>query len=307
MSYHYRDHYPDADRDADEALKALRKIVPLERKAKSPKDKASLRRQRLDLERALLDADCYSYSWEAEENITKYAQQVLKGRFPAGEELLLRLVDPQDDNGPTTIAEYAIKAVKGRWKEGEECIAADVEAWEKYLTFLRKVDKKALLEACKSRDVFAMWYAEEVAKGEWKPGEKAILEGKDWCSYYYARCMGRRWEPGEKKILKCKDPSTCFDYADCVIKGRWPEAEKIILKNLKIAMDYAVDVVEGRWPEAEEVFIKDPEFCYEYARRVIEGRLPDPMHQAMVMHSFSDPGNVWVKKYLKTKKYTRVA
>lgn len=307
MNYHYRDHYPDADGDADEAMKALRKIVPLERGASSPKTKASLARQRRNLERVLLDADCYTFSWEVEDCIKKYAQNILKGRFPAGEELLLKLVDPQDDYGPLGIVQYAIKAVKGRWKEAEEIIAEDVEAWDKYLYFLRRTDKKALVAACKSRDVFAMWYAESVAKGEWKPGEKAILEGKDWCSYYYAKAMGRRWEPGEQKILKVKDPATCFDYAKNVIQGRWLEAERVIVKDKEFAMQYAVSIVKGRWEDGEDVIIKDPELCYLYAKDVIRGRLPDKMHNAMVMYSFSDPSNKWVKKYLGAKKYNPAA
>lgn len=259
--------------NAKEALKILRKVVPAERAAKSPRIKAELRKQRVSLEGVLVNAK--SSAWD----ITNYAQQVLKGRFPAGEELLVRLVDPQDDYGPIVIANYAIKAVKGRWKEGEECIAADVDAWDKYLKFLKKVDKKALVEACKSRDMFAMWYAEKVAKGQWKPGEKAILKGKDWCSYYYAKAMGRRWEPGEKKIIKREDPATCFDYAKDVVKGRWEAGEKVI--------------------------IKDTVLCYLYAKDIIKGRLPEHMHQAMVMRSFGDPNNIWVKKYLSSKKYNK--
>lgn len=319
--------------NAEETLKSLRKIVPLERKAKSPKDKASLARQRRDLERVLLDTESYDFDWEPFSTITAYASKVLKGRFPAGEELLLKLVDPQDSYGPEAVAEYAIKAVKGRWKAGEYCIAEDIDAWEMYLAFLRRKDKKALVEACKSRDVFAMWYAEEVAKGEWKPGEKALLKGKEWCVLYYARAMGRRWLEGEKVIVAGKDPQTCFEYATEVVRGRWEEGEKIILKNPKFCVDYAEeiiqgrwlegektilkdpymchsyakDVIKGRWEEAEKVFIKDPEFCYMYARDIIKGRLPEHMHQAMVMYSFSQPGNQWVKKYLSAKKYNRVA
>jgi len=319
--------------NAEDALKALRKIVPLERKAKSPKDKAAWARQRRALERVLLDAESYDFDWTAVETITKYASKVLKGRFPAGEELLLNLVDPQDSYGPEAVVEYAIKAVKGRWKAGEDCIAEDVDAWEMYLAFLRRKDKKALVEACKSRDVFAMWYAEEVAKGEWKPGEKALLKGKDWCVLYYARAMGRRWLEGEKVIVAGKDPQLCFEYAKDVVGGRWEEGENIILKSPKFCVDYAEeiiqgrwlegektilkdpemchsyakDVVGGRWEEAEKVFIKDPEFCYMYARDIIKGRLPEHMHQAMVMYSFSQPGNQWVKKYLSAKKYNRVA
>lgn len=318
---------------AEDALKILKKVVPAERKAKSPRMKAELKKQRVGLEKVLCDADSYTFDWEVKEIIPKYASQILRGRFPAGEELLIRLVDPQDSDGPMTIAEYAIKVVKGRWKEGEECIAEDVEAWDEYLKFLKRTDKKALVDACKSRDVFAMWYAEEVAKGEWKPGEKALLKGKDWCVFYYARAMGRRWLEGEKVVVAGKDPQTCFEYARDVAGGRWLEGEKFILKDPKLCVDYAEDCIQGRWLEGEKTILKDPhmchsyakdvvkgrwedgektiikhpELCYFYAKDVIKGRLPDSMHQAMVMYSFSDPGNPWVKKYLSAKKYGRVA
>ena len=57
------------------------------------------------------------------------------------------------------------------------------------------------------------------------------------------------------------------------------------------------------WEEYERDIIDDPHDCYEYARCIIKGRLPEHMHTAMVMHSFSQPDNKWVKKYLGAKKY----
>lgn len=284
-----------------EALDELKKVVPQERRENCPNKKTTLRRRRKRLERALL-SDPSGYG--AEEEVIEYAAKVLKGRFPAGEKFILEL---GEHSGPMPAFEYATKVIKGRWKAAEHLIGQDIDAWEGYLNFLRRKDKRALVSACKSSDVFAMWYAENVTKGEWKPGEKAILKGRDWTSFYYARVMGRRWEPGEKKILAVKDPSTCFDYANEVIGGRWPEAEKLIVKNLDFALRYAIHFVGGRWEMYEKAIINDPERCYEYAKQVMKGRLPEHMHQAMVMHSFSQPDNKWIKKYLGSKKYNKVA
>ena len=282
-----------------EALAELKKVVPQERRAKSPAKKAELRRIRTRLEKVLL-SDPSGYG--SYEEVIEYATKVIKGRFLAGERFILEMGETA---GPEAACEYAIKVIKGRWKAAEHLIALDVDAWEEYLNFLRTKDKKTLVAACKSNAVFAMWYAENVAKGEWKPGEKAILKGEDWTAFYYARAMGRRWGPAEKKILAEKDVVTCFDYADQVIKGRWPEAEKFIIKNPDFALLYANNFFGGKWEEYEKSIINDTERCYLYAKDAIKGRLPEHMHQAMVMHSFSQPDK-WVKKYLGAKKYNKV-
>jgi hypothetical protein len=317
--------------DPYQILPLLKKTVSQERRTKSPSKKSELMRHRKRLERKmLLEAEFYLLA----NDIVEYASNVIKAPWLDGEKFLLGM--SAADGGPEYLCKYALNVVKGRWPAAEKMIAEEVSCWEDYLSFLLKKDKNALVAACKSMDVFALWYAEQVAEGEWKPGERAILKGKDWVSYYYARAMGRRWEPGEKKILAGKDPGTCLDYAEEVIKGRWPEAEKLILKDAHSCLKYAEEVIKGRWPEAEKVILKnailedddlcfayalnvvrgrweeyeraiidDPYCCYQYARGIIKGRLPEHMHTAMVMHSFSEPDNKWVKKYLGAKKYNK--
>jgi hypothetical protein len=287
--------------EAYEVLDELKKVVPQERRSDSPNKKAELRKRRKRLERALF-SDPSGYG--VEEEVVEYAVKVLKGRFPAGERYLIEL---GEHSGPECACEYATKVIKGRWRAAEHLIAMDAGVWHEYLSFLLKKDKKALVAACKSMDVFAMWYSENVAKGEWKPGEKALLNGKDWTSYYYAISIGRRWTPGEKNILAEGDPQTCAEYAQFVVKGRWPEAERFILKNLGVSLGYASSVIKGRWEQYEKAIINDPYMCYLYAKQVVKGRLPEHMHQAMVMHSFSDPSDESVKKYLGSKKYNKVA
>ena len=109
-------------------------------------------------------------------------------------------------------------------------------------------------------------------------------------------------------LLKAHDYDLADDiveYASVITKARWPEAEKVLLKDKDKSpcLAYAVYVVHGRWEEYERAIIDDPHDCYEYARCIIKGRLPEHMHTAMVMHSFSQPDNKWVKKYLGAKKY----
>jgi hypothetical protein len=45
-------------------------------------------------------------------------------------------------------------------------------------------------------------------------------------------------------------------YAAKIIKGRWPEAEPIILKDAEASYWYAVDVMNSVWPEAEDSIAK---------------------------------------------------
>jgi len=93
-----------------------------------------------------------------------------------------------------------------------------------------------------------------------------------WRACDYARHYGR-WPEAEKYIIK--DPERAYKYAEYVIEGRWPEAEETIIKSPKWAYCYAKDVIKGRWPEAEGTIIESALGAYRYAQDVIEGRWPE--------------------------------
>ncbi len=57
-------------------------------------------------------------------------------------------------------------------------------------------------------------------------------------------------------LKKEESPEWAFLHARDVIKGRWPEAEKTIIKSPTWAYLYARAVIKGRWPEAEETISK---------------------------------------------------
>jgi len=67
--------------------------------------------------------------------------------------------------------------------------------------------------------------------------EKLLLEGRpslDLLSYCRKFLKGERWPDAEKKILTYATTSTnsmylCLEYARGIIKGRWPEFEKLLL------------------------------------------------------------------------------
>ena len=70
-------------------------------------------------------------------------------------------------------------------------------------------------------------------------------------------------------------PYWAYWYAEDVIKGRWPEAEKVILKSAEWSYCYAKNVIKGRWPEAEKMVSKSTKWSYRYALYVIKGRWPE--------------------------------
>ena len=79
----------------------------------------------------------------------------------------------------------------------------------------------------------------------------------------------------EKQLLLEKNSHDLYFYAKDIIKGRWPEAEPLIMTDLTWAFYYARNIINGRWPEAEPVIMKDPNMTYHYVRTVIKGRWPE--------------------------------
>ena len=69
------------------------------------------------------------------------------------------------------------------------------------------------------------------------------------------------------------DPKSAHYYAKDVIRGPWPEGEKVIASDPYWAYNYAEKVIRGRWPEAEKVIAsstsKQPLYALNYARDVI--------------------------------------
>jgi len=63
-----------------------------------------------------------------------------------------------------------------------------------------------------------------------------------------------------------KNPERAYLYALATIKGRWPEAEPVIMKKPAVALKYAKNIIHGRWPEAEPEIMKDPDAARKYSQ-----------------------------------------
>ena len=72
-------------------------------------------------------------------------------------------------------------------------------------------------------------------------------------------------------IIK-KSPQLAYEYAACIIKGRWEEVEPVIMTSPAFTFYYARDIIKGRWHEAEPDIIKNPWRARDYAENVIKDR-----------------------------------
>ena len=98
-----------------------------------------------------------------------------------------------------------------------------------------------------------------------------IIERSPEYAYLYARDIIKgRFIESEKYIMK--SPIYGINYADRILCGRWPEIENDIIQNPKYAFYYAFNVIHGRWIDAEKYIKKDPQWAYNYARLVIKNR-----------------------------------
>lgn len=182
-----------------------------------------------------------------------YAEDVIHGRWPEGEALIAT-----DANSSV---QYATEVLHGRFPAGEPAIVTNQDYRAEYVYLLRLHDPEGLAE-------FQLEY------GDWAP-DKVTEAG----AYYTA-------------AQSLQSPARAFTYADKVIKGRWPEGEKVILRHAYWAGRYAAEVLHARWPEAEAVILaavksvgdnaRNDVICYDarddavcYAHDVIHGRWPE--------------------------------
>lgn len=132
-----------------------------------------------------------------------------------------------------------------------------------------------------------------IAAGErWPEGEKMLLNaGFTHLIFEYARDVvgkstrgGDRWPEGERVLIK--HPAYAFQYAQYVLKDRWPEAEEQLANyhddsemtygSLNSIVLYAEMYRRGEeWPEAERILINYPEYALRYARLARRSRWPE--------------------------------
>ena len=100
-------------------------------------------------------------------------------------------------------------------------------------------------------------------------------EYKRRVSYIEAKLPFRQEDPKvEEYLLYIKHVGYILKY--CInVKGRWPEAEPIIMRDAANAFLYAKEIIGGRWKEAEPYIFKSLGEVDKYILEFIGTRMPD--------------------------------
>lgn len=142
-------------------------------------------------------------------------------------------------------------------------------------------------------------YEDWLIRGSLPEHEQNILN-------YCVNVLKKRWKEGEKVLLKMQGwnrDRIWFEYQKNVVKGRWPELERRLFSDKKVKKDkdiisnYFNNLGLGRHEELEGRLLKSGTcfMIYRYALNCVGGRLPDSLHNKMLL-----VGKKWTKRYLKS-------
>jgi len=150
----------------------------------------------------------------------------------------------------------------------------------------------------------AIAYCRDVLKRPWPELEERLIQGDvdgEVMGDYARGCRGGVWPEAERVLLSWVTNHSCMavGYAVAVGKSQWRELEDRLLADEEwddpsTRVRYATEVRKGEWPEAE----LSTKYLYEYASEFIGGKLPGHLHAVMVMSSFENPNDRYVKAYI---------
>lgn len=112
------------------------------------------------------------------------------------------------------------------------------------------------------------------------------------------------WDSAPLIDPKPSTPGEAWGLFTSMSSYRVKELEPLIAQDDSLAERYMNRQPKSGWKEWEdEELERSPAFLFMYAQQVMKGRLPEHLHAAMVMHSYRDGDNFWVKKYFKARRY----
>jgi len=163
---------------------------------------------------------------------------------------------------PARVLSYA-KSVGHRVPDHEKVIAKKPEVALEYATYFKfrweELEDKFLY----LRSYSVVYYC-KANKFRWPEFESKLLNNLDaerYAAIYYCQeIIGRRWPRLEQTLLARGAPYALEDYACNVIRGRWPEAEPMILDDYRAASGYSRRL-EFNWPEFNQKCLTDPEYA----------------------------------------------
>ena len=84
--------------------------------------------------------------------------------------------------------------------------------------------------------------------------------------------MTKKLLPGAESSI-AKDAQASYQYAEHLLKGRFPLGEQVILKSPDVIVPYIFNIIKGPWLEAENMIFSgevDPELVYIYFQNYID-------------------------------------
>lgn len=200
--------------------------------------------------------------WQQDNQIKKYAKNVLKGRFPRGEEIILGKVrSSRGNNAANSAIDYASEVIQGRWQELETLLIENSDA----------ENTQSMID-----------YANKVVRGRWDAFEQYLdkINPSTITSYAKVVVEGKGWPEGDAEMIRRADSNELYEYAKDVKKGEWPEAEPAMLARPAVGLaDYAIEFKGADWPEADAVFSSpdcpDPLAGHTYMAARKSGRHPE--------------------------------
>lgn len=102
----------------------------------------------------------------------------------------------------------------------------------------------------------------------------SLPEVKDIFTYYEITLNEYVLSVAKKKFIDDPKPYLAYIFAKTFIKGRWQDAEDIIIKKPSITYCYVKDIIKGRWEECEQELSKDVVYSYWYAVNILKSRFP---------------------------------
>ncbi len=218
--------------------------------------------------------------------------------------------------------EFAKWLLKDRWPDAERIISEDDYA---SLEYAKNVIKDRFIEGeprILLETYTALAYAESVIKGRWPELEIDLLTCNrskiiDYCERIIIKHQNNgdsRWSEGEQQLIKEFEKGNLLDkitpYAKNIIKGRWLEAETVLLKrsknklndpkttsdeakkHLDCIVNYSKNVIQTRWPDAERLILDGVKHNFysisdlyepaiDYNQKVIKGRWLELEHHIL--------------------------
>lgn len=120
-------------------------------------------------------------------------------------------------------------------------------------------------------------YLTKVNNNRWPELESVIVDIPAYSVIYAIHAIGDKWPEAEEAISY--SPIHAVDYALAFNRGlpteqrRFIEAEPRIMRNPQAAVEYAEGILRGRWPEAEPYIAKDARQAFIYTERVLNPNL----------------------------------